>query len=79
MLQDAALTVPKDRMFKLRLDAKDRERLDAVAAHYSASAATVIRILVKEKFDAIRRKEAQTEAATHSTPPPKPAKPSRKR
>jgi hypothetical protein len=50
-----------------------------VAAHYSASAATVIRILVKEKFDAIRRKEAQTEAATHSTPPPKPAKPSRKR
>lgn len=40
-------------MFKMRLDAEDRERLDAVAAHYSAPAATAIRILIKEKCDSI--------------------------
>ncbi|MGH7435424.1 MAG: hypothetical protein ACRENE_07095, partial [Polyangiaceae bacterium] len=51
-------TMPKDLMFKLRLDAQDRERLDAVAAHLSAPAATAIRILIKEKHDAIRIKEA---------------------
>jgi hypothetical protein len=54
--------VPKDLMFKLRLDGQDRERLEAVAAHYSTSAATAIRILVKEKYDAIRRKAAHDAA-----------------
>lgn len=58
--------VPKDLMFKLRLDAEDRKRLEAVAVHYSAPAATVIRILVKEKYDAIRRKAAQD--AVDTTP-----------
>jgi hypothetical protein len=64
--------VPKDLMFKLRLDAQDRERLEAVAAFYSAPAATAIRILVKEKYDAIRRKAAQQDAATaHALKPAK--------
>jgi hypothetical protein len=62
--------VPKDLMFKLRLDAQDRERLEAVAAHYSAPAATAIRILVKEKYDAIRRKAAKD---TVEPQPPSPA------
>jgi predicted DNA-binding protein len=56
--------VPKDLMFKLRLDAEDRKRLEAVAQHYSAPAATVIRILVKEKFDAIRRESLETTPTT---------------
>jgi hypothetical protein len=47
----------KDLMFKLRLDAEDRKRLDAVAAHYSAPAATAIRMLIKEKHDEIRAKQ----------------------
>src|SRR5258708_13006256 len=47
----------KDLTFKLRLDAQDRERLEAVAAHYSAPAATAIRMLIKEKYDAIRGHE----------------------
>lgn len=49
--------VPKDLMFKLRLDEQDRERLDAVAAHFSAPAATAIRILIKEKFDQLPPEE----------------------
>jgi predicted DNA-binding protein len=48
----------KDLTFKLRLDAQDRERLDAVAANYSAPAATVIRILIKEKYDQIGASKA---------------------
>lgn len=45
--------MPKDLMFKLRLDEQDRDRLDAVAQHLSAPAATAIRMLIKEKYDAI--------------------------
>lgn len=43
----------KELMFKLRLDEADRGRLDALAEHYSAPAATVIRMLVKRDADAI--------------------------
>jgi hypothetical protein len=53
MMQTA--TMAKDLMFKLRLDAQDRERLDAVATHYSAPAATAIRMLIKEKYDSLSR------------------------
>lgn len=63
--------VPKDLMFKLRLDAEDRKRLEAVAQYYSAPAATVIRILVKEKYDSIRRKAAQDAAETSPVPKPR--------
>jgi hypothetical protein len=54
MLQ--ARPMAKDLMFKLRLDAEDRDRLDAVAEHYSAPAATAIRMLIKEKYDELRPK-----------------------
>lgn len=43
----------KDLSFRLRLDAADRARLEAVATHYSATASTAVRILIKEKYDAI--------------------------
>ncbi len=49
-------------MFKLRLDAQDRQRLDALAEHYSAPAATVLRILIKKEFDSMRGVEAGLEA-----------------
>jgi hypothetical protein len=49
--------VPKDLMFKLRLDEADRARLNAVAAHYSAPAATAIRILIKQAHDQLPSEE----------------------
>ena len=52
--------VTKDLMFKLRLDDHDKKRLDALAEHYSAPAATVVRILIKEKFDAVQELKAST-------------------
>ena len=42
-------SVSKDLVFKMRLDAEDRDLLDGLARHYSAPAATVVRILIKEK------------------------------
>jgi hypothetical protein len=46
-------TVAKDQNFKMRLDEADRERLDALAAHYALSVAGVIRMLIKRDADAI--------------------------
>lgn len=46
-------SMPKELMFKLRLDETDRARLAALAEHYSAPAATVIRMLVKRDADAV--------------------------
>ena len=46
-----ATTMAKDKTFNLRLDEQDRARLDMLSAHYSAPAATVVRILIKEKVD----------------------------
>lgn len=45
--------MPKDKTFKLRLDQSDREHLDFIAQRYSAPAATVIRMLIAEKFHAL--------------------------
>lgn len=39
----------KDQMFKLRLDDKDRARLDAIASHYEMTAAQTMRTILKEK------------------------------
>jgi predicted DNA-binding protein len=55
--------------FKMRLDEGDRERLDMLAEHYSAPAATVVRILVKEKALAVAR-----EAIELPKPPKRPKK-----
>lgn len=41
----------KDKTFNLRLDEQDRARLDRIAAHYSAPAATAVRILIKREAD----------------------------
>jgi hypothetical protein len=49
----SAETMTKDLMFKLRLDETDRERLEKLAEHYSAPAATVVRMLIKEKHDEV--------------------------
>jgi hypothetical protein len=49
----------KDQSFRLRLDATDRERLKAVAAHFSAPESTAVRILIKEKYDALALQRAQ--------------------
>jgi len=43
----------KDLMFKLRLDTADRERLEKLSEHFGAPAATVVRMLIKEKHDDI--------------------------
>jgi predicted DNA-binding protein len=50
----------KGLVFKMRLDEQDRERLNVLAEHYSAPAATVVRILVKEKVDALAREALET-------------------
>jgi hypothetical protein len=42
-------SMSKDQIFRFRLDEADRQRLDALAKHYSAPAATVVRILIAEK------------------------------
>ncbi len=52
--------VTKDLVFRMRLDDQDRERLDLLAKHYSAPAATVLRILVKEKYDAVKLVEGDS-------------------
>jgi hypothetical protein len=46
-------TVPmsRDETFNLRLDSKERQLLDVLAAHYGIPAANVLRMLVKEKHD----------------------------
>ena len=44
-----AQDMPKDLMFKLRLEERDRARLDAVAAHYEMTAAQAVRTLLKER------------------------------
>lgn len=41
--------MPKDLMFKLRLEEKDRRRLDALSAHYEMTAAQTVRTLLKER------------------------------
>lgn len=52
--------VTKDLVFRMRLDDQDRERLDMLAKHYSAPAATVLRILVKEKYDVVKAYEGDS-------------------
>ena len=55
--------------FKMRLDERDRERMNMLAEHFSASAATVVRILVNQKADALEREARESS---------KPAKPKKK-
>jgi predicted DNA-binding protein len=41
----------KGLVFKLRMDEADRLRLDKLSEHYAAPAATVVRMLIKNKAD----------------------------
>ncbi len=43
----------KDITFKMRLDANDKARLDALAEHYAVPMASVIRIIAKQAADAL--------------------------
>lgn len=42
-----------DQVFKLRLSARDRRRLAAIAAHYELSAAQAVRQLLRETAESI--------------------------
>ena len=46
----------KELVFKMRLSDDDRKRLDRLAEHYSSPAATVVRMLIKERTDSIPTK-----------------------
>jgi hypothetical protein len=70
----------KTLMFKLRLDGNDRERLDVLAEHFSAPASTVLRILIKKEFDALRAAGTMALRSGPASPlPPEPSAPSRGR
>lgn len=43
----------KDKLFNVRLDADDKERLEVLSKHYALPAANVIRMLIKRDFDAV--------------------------
>jgi hypothetical protein len=51
-------TVAKELVFKMRIDEADKARLDALGKQYAAPAATVVRILIKEKFDELAARKA---------------------
>ena len=47
----------KDKTFNLRMDDADRKRLEALVKHFGgASCATIIRMLVKAKYDELRKR-----------------------
>jgi len=56
------------RQFNVRLNDDEAERLEKLAAHYSVSAANVIRLLIKARSDEL----AAEEAAKPVTKPRKP-------
>ncbi len=70
-MRDTLPAMSKDQIFRFRLDDADRERLDLLADYYSAPAATVVRILVKEKA-----RELGLEPATKTAEPAPVAVPS---
>ena len=43
--------MPKDQVFKLRLEERDRARLDAIARRREMSAAHAVRVLLKEEWE----------------------------
>jgi len=48
-----ATPMANDQTFNLRLDEKDRRRLDQLCEHFSAPTATVVRMLIKAKRPAV--------------------------
>ena len=48
----------KTQMFHVRIDDRDRERLDRLAAHHEVNAATILRMLIKQAAEALPPAEA---------------------
>lgn len=59
-----ASDMPKELIFKLRLDEKDNERLDALVAHHEQPKAGVVRKLIKQEYE---RLQAETPAVLSET------------
>ena len=51
------LDLVKDQMLHVRIDERDRERLDALAAHHELTVGAVIRMLVKQAHEAHETKK----------------------
>lgn len=45
----------RDQTFNLRMGSADRKRLNALAKHYAAPAATAVRVLIKLEYDRLRK------------------------
>ena len=58
----------REKQLNIRLSPEEAERLDAVAAHYSLSAAAVLRMLVKREHDGLEAalKSLETRFAEHN-------------
>ncbi|MBI5536866.1 MAG: hypothetical protein HY898_29360 [Deltaproteobacteria bacterium] len=59
----------KDKTFNLRLAEEDRVRLDALAAHFSAPAATAVRMIIKAEYDRLQLRPL-TAHKTNTDPDP---------
>jgi len=46
--------VSREMVFTMRMNEADKRRLRALAEHYCAPCATVVRILIKERHDQIK-------------------------
>jgi antitoxin component of RelBE/YafQ-DinJ toxin-antitoxin module len=56
------LDLVKDQMLHVRIDERDRERLDAIAAHFEMSAGAVVRMLIRKAADEIEAPEPKKSA-----------------
>lgn len=55
-----AADMPKDLIFKMRIDDEEQRRLERVAAHYGVSIPSMIRMLVKREDDALPKDATPT-------------------
>ena len=55
--------VAKGLIFKMRIDEADKARLDKLAEHYAAPGATVVRMILKEKYDQLEVQKSAMAAA----------------
>lgn len=67
-MMHTANSMAKDLMFKLRLDEADRKRLEILSEHFSAPAATVVRMLVKREADAVSKPRVWQESLAFEDP-----------
>lgn len=53
----------KEQTLKVRVDEKDRSRLNAISEHLSVTPSSAVRMLIKERYDALKRSEKIKESA----------------